>query len=73
MTDLMYDAEWNPDINSARFLVPLCLVAQLCATLCYPMDCSPAGFSVPGVLQAGGLPSLLQETFPTRVSVLLVL
>ena len=26
------------------------LVAQLCLTLCDPMDCSPRGSSVPGVL-----------------------
>ena len=30
----------------------LCLVAQLCPTLCNPMDCSPAGFSVHGISQA---------------------
>ena len=29
------------------------LVAQLCLTLCDPMDCSSAGSSVPGILQAG--------------------
>ena len=28
------------------------LVAQLCLTLCDPMDCSPAGSSVQGILQA---------------------
>jgi len=28
------------------------LVAQLCPTLCNPMDCSPPGSSVHGVLQA---------------------
>ena len=28
------------------------LVAQLCLTLCYPMDYSPPGFSVHGILQA---------------------
>ena len=27
-------------------------VAQLCPTLCNPMDCSPPGFSVHGILQA---------------------
>ena len=30
----------------------LCLVAQLCLTLCDPMDCSPPGSSVMGILQA---------------------
>ena len=28
------------------------LVAQLCPTLCNPMDCTPSGFSVHGILQA---------------------
>ena len=32
--------------------VGMCLVAQLCLTLCGPMDCSPPGSSVLGVLQA---------------------
>ena len=30
----------------------MCLVAQLCPTLCDPMDCSPPGSSVHGILQA---------------------
>ena len=29
-----------------------CSVAQLCPTLCNPMDCSPPGSSVHGILQA---------------------
>ena len=29
-----------------------CLVAQLCPTLCDPMDCSPPGSSVHGILRA---------------------
>ena len=28
-------------------------VTQSCPTLCNPMDCSPAGFSVHGILQTG--------------------
>ena len=28
-----------------------CLVAQSCPTLCYPMDCSPPGCSIHGILQ----------------------
>ena len=28
------------------------LVTQSCPTLCDPMDCSPPGFSVQGILQA---------------------
>ena len=30
----------------------VCLVAQLCLTLCDSMDCSPPGYSVHGILQA---------------------
>ena len=30
-------------------------VAQSCPTLCSPMDCSPPGSSVHGILQAGTL------------------
>ena len=33
-------------------MLALCLVAQLCPTLCYPMDCGPPGSSVHGILQA---------------------
>ena len=33
----------------------LCWVAQSCQTLCNPMDCSPPGSSVHGILQAGVL------------------
>ena len=28
-----------------------CLIAQLCPTLCNPLDCSPSGSSVHGILQ----------------------
>ena len=31
---------------------PACSVAQSCPTLCNPMDCSPPGFSILGILQA---------------------
>ena len=34
------------------FKVCLCLVSQSCLTLCHPMDCSPPGSSVHGILQA---------------------
>ena len=34
------------------FTLVLCLVTQSCPTLCDPMDCSPAGSSVHGILQA---------------------
>ena len=45
------------------------LVAQSCPTLCDPVDCSPPGSSVHGVLQAEitgvGCHAFLQEVFPT--------
>ena len=46
-------------------------VAQLCPTLCDPMDCSPPGSSVHGIFQAGvlkwvGCHFLLQGIFPTQ-------
>ena len=48
----------------------LCLVAQLCPTLCDPMDCSPPGSSVhgnsPGKNTGVGCLALLQEIFPTQ-------
>ena len=48
----------------------LCLVAQLCLTLCSPMDCSPTGSSVngdsPGVNTGVGCHSLLQGSSQPR-------
>ena len=45
-------------------------VAQLCPTLCDPMDCSPPGFSIHGIFQAQvpgvGCHFLLQRIFPTQ-------
>jgi len=47
-------------------------VAQLCLTLCDPMDCSLSGSSVHGVFQAKNTAVdchfLLQEIFPTQGS-----
>ena len=49
-----------------------CLVAQLCLTLCNPMDCSPPGSSVhgdsPGKNTGVGSHTLLQGIFPTQGS-----
>ena len=48
----------------------LCLVAQLCPTLCDPVDCSLPGFSVhgdsPGKNTRAGCHVLLQGTFPIQ-------
>ena len=41
-----YNAAWMQECKSA------CSAAQLCLTLCSPMDCSPPGSSVHGVFQA---------------------
>ena len=38
----------------------VCEHSQLCLTPCNPMDCSPPGFSVQGILQA----RILQEESP---------
>ena len=49
-----------------------CLVAKSCLTLCHPMDCSPPGSSVYGILQAKntgvGCHFLLQGIFSTEES-----
>ena len=41
-----------PKENWVMTKVVLCLVAQSCLTLCDPVDCSPPGSSVHGILQA---------------------
>ena len=50
----------------------MCLVAQLCLTLCDPIDCSPPGSSVhgdsPGKKTGVGYHALLQRIFPTQGS-----
>ena len=38
--------------NKAYHMMCVCEVAQSCLTLCAPMDCSPPGSSVHGILQA---------------------
>ena len=43
---------WGQTWKQGGFSGVLCLVAQSCPTLCSPMDCSPPGSSVHGVLQA---------------------
>ena len=53
-------------------LSPVCLVAQLCPTLCSRMDCSPPDSSVhgdsPGKNTGVGCHAFLQEIFPTEGS-----
>ena len=58
--------QWKAYGNSES---SLCLVAQLCLTLCDPMDCSPPGSFVhgdsPGKNTGVGCHALLQGIFPT--------
>ena len=45
---------WENLVKVSRWANSLaCLVAQSCPTPCNPMDCSPPGSSVHGILQAG--------------------
>ena len=39
-------------MNAAAAAAAAAKSCQLCLTLCNPIDGSPAGFSVPGILQA---------------------
>ena len=44
-----------PEISDVNWDVPVCMHAQSlqsCPTLCDPMDCSPLGSSVHGIVQA---------------------
>ena len=56
----------------ATLFIVLCYIAQSCLTLCNPMDSSPPGSSVHGILRARTLEwfshALLQEIFPTQGS-----
>ena len=67
------DAKARPNDKSSILhqLVPvLCLVTQLCPTICDPVDCSPPGSSIHGdspVKSTGvGCHALLQRIFPTQ-------
>ena len=55
-----------------QLCVALCLVTQLCPTLCDPMDCSPPGSSAhgdsPGKSIGVGCHALLQGILPTEGS-----
>ena len=59
-------------LSEIAHMCVLCLVIQLCPTLCDPMDCSPPGFSLhgdsPGKNTRLGCHDLLQGIFPTQVS-----
>ena len=42
----------SPCVKHPAHVMCGCMCAQLCLTLCNPMDCSPQGSSVHGILQA---------------------
>ena len=47
------DEHWGTRVSfNSGFLGVYALVANLCLTLCNPIDCSPPGSSVHGILQA---------------------
>ena len=41
-----------PASYNKSYLILLCVCSQSCPTLCSPMDCSPLGSSIRGILQA---------------------
>ena len=49
---LRFVSETSWSLLSSAYVDVYVLVAQLCPTLCHPMDCSPPGSSVHGILQA---------------------
>ena len=61
-----------PERKKKEMTIEAMLVAQSCPTLCDPVDCSPPGSSVHGILQARILAwvaiALLQGIFPTQGS-----
>ena len=81
-SDMDYDEDWPMKSINYILLRPrfwwnfytcgLCLVTQLCLTLCVPVDCSPPGSSVhgdsPGKNTGVGCHALLQGIFPTQWS-----
>ena len=66
----LQNSKSSQNIKTAYFLS--CLVTKSCLTLCDPMDCSPPGFSVHGILQARilkvGCHFLIQGIFLTQGS-----
>ena len=65
------DYKLRPTYCSSKFLKLMHSVTQLCLTLCDPMDCSPPGSSVHGILQARLLDWVAMPSsrgFPTQGS-----
>ena len=69
---VLYSSLLWPRYSQALVSFVLCLVAQLCPTLCNPMDCSlPSSFvrgDSPGESTGVGSHALLQGIFPTQGS-----
>ena len=65
-----YFLSWQSFIRKTSLEVSESEVAQLCPTLCDPMDCSPPGSSICGIFPGKntevGCHFLLQENFPTQ-------
>ena len=51
-TELAVPQKFKHRVNHVCVCVYVLLVAQSCSTLCDPMDCSPPGSTVHGILQA---------------------
>ena len=72
MKEAIWERSYNSFILIFLRMVCVCLVSQLCPTLCNPMDCSPPGSSVHGdslCKNTGvGCYALLQGIFPTQGS-----
>ena len=49
---LLYGPHSHLYMTTGKYMKVKVLVTQSCPTLCYPMDCSPPGSSVHGILQA---------------------
>ena len=65
-----YFLSWQSFIRKTSLEVSESEVAQLCPTLCDPMDCSPRGSSICGIFPGKntevGCHALLQGIFPTQ-------
>ena len=57
-----FHQELFPQITICLIVWWCCSVAKLCPTLCDPMDCSPPGSTVHGILQA----RILEQVMATR-------
>ena len=70
LLNFVWAAPWAWKASPPSFPLIMCLVAQLCLTLCNPMDCSPPASSVhrdsQGKNTGVGCHALLWGSFPTQ-------